>query len=118
MKLSDYPNAIAEVQRQLLQVQQRLRTAKETVIFCLSTLDRAIAFSTELKNDAQRKAKRTELMESDSDYIEAQQALQRLEDLQAELEIELGLLRNQFSVLKLERREAIAQIEAQISLAA
>ncbi|MDY7022693.1 MAG: hypothetical protein SWJ54_15265 [Cyanobacteriota bacterium] len=118
MNLSDYPQAIANVQQELLKVQQRLRTAKETVAFCLSTIDRAIAFDRELKNDAQRKAKRKELLESDSDYIEASQSLSKLEDLQVELEIELGLLRNQFSVLKLDRRESIAQIEAQVNFAA
>ena len=75
MTLNDYPQAIADIQKQLLQIQQRLRTAKEAVAFSLSHIDRAIAFDTELKNDTQRKAKRKALMETDSDYIEASQAI-------------------------------------------
>jgi len=117
MKLQEYPQAIAHLQKELLTVQQRLRTAKETAAFCLSNIDRAIAFDKELKNDNQRKAKRAELLEKDGDYIESQQQLRKLEDLQAEMDIELDLLRSQFSVLKLEQREAIARLEAQNSIA-
>ena len=118
MKLHDYPDAIAQSQRQLLSIQQQLRVAKETVAFCLSDIERKIAFDDTLKNEVQRKARKQQLMETDHDYIEANVARRRLEDEQAELEIELGLLKNQFSVLKLETRRAIASLEAQSAIAA
>jgi hypothetical protein len=118
MKLHDYPIAIAKLQRQTLKLDQRLCTLRESVAFCLSAIDRQIAFDQSLKNDAQRKAKRVELMESDSDYIQALLELRQAEDRKAELDIDLQLLRNQFSLLKLERREAIAAMELQASTAA
>lgn len=113
MQLNEYPQAIADLQQELLHIDQHLRQARESVAFCLNAIDRAIAFNQELKNDPQRKAKRTDLMERDGDMIQASTQVKRLEDLKAELEIDLSLLRNTFSLLKLERREAIARLESQ-----
>ena len=118
MQLNEYPQAIADLQQELLHIEQHLRQSRESVAFCLNAIDRAIAFNQELKNDQQRKAKRTDLMERDSDLIKSSTELKRLEDVKAELEIDLSLLRNTFSLLKLERREAIAQMELNSSLAA
>lgn len=114
MKLTDYPDAIADLQRQLLRTEQHLRQLSESVTFCTAAIDRQIAFDSELRNDSQRKARRAELLESDPDYITATNALKAAQDQKAELEIELGLLRNQFSLLKLEKREAIAVRELQL----
>jgi hypothetical protein len=118
MKLNEYPTMIADLQRQMLKLDQQLRTLRESVTFCLSAIDRHIAFDQNLKNDSQRKAKRTELMESDPDYIQALLELRQAEDCRAESEIDLQLLQSQFSLLKLERREAIAQMELHASTAA
>ena len=118
IKLADYPRFIADKQGQILRLDQNLRTLRENVAFCLSAIDRAIAFDGALKNDSQRKAKRAELMESDPDYIKVLTELRKVEDIRAEMDIELQLLRNEFSLLKLERREAIAQIELQAKYAA
>ncbi len=81
MQLNEYPQAIADLQRQLLELDQRLTAQREQVAFCLNSIDRAIAFNQELKNDAQRKAKRTELMETDQDYIQASLELKHLEEM-------------------------------------
>ncbi|MGJ3252345.1 MAG: hypothetical protein ACFE0J_14645 [Elainellaceae cyanobacterium] len=54
-------------------------------------------------------------METDGDLIGATAQLRKKEDIKAELDIELQLLRNQFSILKLERREAIAMMELHAS---
>lgn len=50
-------------------------------------------------------------METNPDYIEASLALKYAQDKRAEKDIELQLLRNQFSLLKLDRRETIARLE-------
>jgi uncharacterized protein YxjI len=118
MKLTEYPTAIADLQKEMLKLDQKLRTLRESVAFCLNSIDRQIAFNQDLKNDSQRKAKRAELMETDGDYIEASLQLKNAEDIRAELEIDLQLLRNTFSLLKLERREAIAAMELHTSTAA
>lgn len=113
MKLIDYPIMIAEKQRQLLQSEQHIRRLQDIVNRLTAEIDTAIAFDSELRNDAQRKAKRLELM-SAPDYRRAAANLQITYDERAEIEIDLNLLRNQFSVLKLQLREAIAARELHV----
>lgn len=113
MKLIDYPAAIAEQQRQLLQADQHIRRLRDVLNHLTAEIDTSIAFDTTLKNDAQRKAKRQEMMNT-AEYRTAVANLQMAEDRQAEMEIDLALLRNQFSALKLEKRESIAVRELQI----
>ncbi|NJO40376.1 MAG: hypothetical protein HC769_02110 [Cyanobacteria bacterium CRU_2_1] len=113
MKLLDYPAAIAEQQRKLLRAEQHVRRLQDVVNHLTAEIDTAIAFDTDLKNDAQRKAKRIELMKS-AEYRKALANLQITQDQRAETEIDLTLLRNQFSALKLEMREAIATHELQM----
>lgn len=108
LQLSQYPDAIADLQRQLLKADRQVRQLSESVMILTAAIDRQIAFDTSLKNDAQRKAKRIELMGSDSDYITASIALRAAQDRRESVLIELQLLRNQFSILKLDRQEAIA----------
>jgi Na+/phosphate symporter len=113
MKLIDYPAEIAEKQRQLLRAEQHLRRLQDILNRLTAEIDTAIAFDSDLKNDAQRKAKRLELMRS-AEFRKAIANLQIAEDERAEMEIDLALLRNQFSVLKLQLREAIAARELQV----
>ncbi|HEY9660922.1 MAG TPA: hypothetical protein V6C65_20905, partial [Allocoleopsis sp.] len=117
MKLLDYPAAIAEQQRKVLQADQRIRRLQDVVNHLTAEIDTAIAFDASLKNDAQRKAKRLELM-SAVEYRTAVANLQIAQDQRAELDIDLALLRNQLSVLKLEKREAITMRELQLTDAA
>ncbi|UIE39545.1 hypothetical protein [Leptodesmis sichuanensis] len=113
MKLIDYPAEIAEKQRQLLRIEQHIRRSQEIVNGLTAEIDTAIAFDSDLKNDAQRKAKRLELM-STAEYRKAVANLLMAQDERAEIEIDTNLLRNQFSVLKLQLREAIAARELQM----
>ena len=113
MKLIDYPAAIAQQQRSLLREEQHVRRLQEVVNRLIAEIDMQIAFDTDLKNDAQRKAKRIKLMKAP----ECQTAfinLQIAHDQRSEFEIDLNLLRNQLSVMKLEMREAIAIRELQM----
>jgi hypothetical protein len=126
LELNEYPRATlsvsaeqrAHLQQELLHNSQKIRRERESVAFCSNAIDRAIAFDGNLKNDTQRKTKRAELCEKDRDYIEASNELKRLEDLRGELEIDLQLLQATFSLLKLERRESIAQMEREAAIAA
>lgn len=113
MKLIDYPARIAERQRDLLQAEQRVRRLQDVLNRMMADIDTTIAFDVELRNDAQRKAKRMDLM-SAAEYRKAVANLQIAQDERAEIEIDLNLLRNQFSVLKLEKRESIAVRELQL----
>jgi len=111
MHLNEYPQAIAKLQHQLLDIDRKLTCQREQVAVCLNVIDRAIAFNGDLKNDSQRKAHRSELMETDGDYITDLIQMKKLEDVRGSLEIDLRLLTNTFSILKLERRESIARLE-------
>jgi hypothetical protein len=107
-QLQQFPEAIADLQHRILRADQQIRQLSESVAIFSAAIDREIAFDPNLKNDAQRRARRSELMESDGDYIEAANALKSEQDKREMLLIELQLLHNQFAVLKLGMREAIA----------
>lgn len=113
MRLLDYPAAIAQKQHELLRAEQHVRRLQDVLNRLTAEIDTTIAFDTELRNDAQRKAKRLEMMKA-ADYRKAATNLQMAQDQHAALEIDLNLLRNQFSVLKLELRESLAAREMQI----
>ncbi|MCU0524624.1 MAG: hypothetical protein MUF72_07340 [Elainella sp. Prado103] len=113
MRLLDYPAAIAQKQRELLRSEQHIRRLQDVLNRLVAEIDTSIAFDPELRNDAQRKAKRIEFMKS-PEYRKALSNLQIANDQRTELEIDLNLLRNQFSVLKLELRESLATRELQM----
>ncbi len=112
MRLIDYPDAIAQKQRQLLQTEQQIRRLQEALNNITAAIDTTIAFDTTLKNDAQRKARRTEMLRK-AEFRNALNKLQLTQDRRTEIEIDLNLLRNQFAVLMLELRESVIQRETQ-----
>ena len=112
MEFSTYPNAIYEAQIRHYKAERLERQLKDKLAEVTNKIDYQIAFHVELKNDAQRKAMRIELM-SHSEYREAIERLRAAEyDLRV-AQIELELLVNQFTVAKLEKRELIAAYEQQ-----
>lgn len=110
MRLIDYPDAIAQKQRQLLQTEQQIRRLQEALNNITAAIDTTIAFDTTLRNDAQRKARRTEMLRK-AEFRNALNNLQLTQDRRTEIEIDLNLLRNQFAVLMLELRESVIQRE-------
>lgn len=111
MKFSEYPGVIAGFEREVLRLSQQLRKVQETVNALVNEAERSIAFDADLKNEAQRKAKRLELLGLDERYLSATQMVVQLSDRKAEVEIDLAFYRARFSVLKLEVRDRIAQAE-------
>lgn len=109
-KLSDFPACISQAQLELLSQERHVRLLQEAIAQRQADIENAVAFDASLTNDAKRKARKAELMATD-EYQQWQQDLQIAQDKRTELQIGLELLRNQFTVLKLERREAIAHLE-------
>lgn len=107
MNLRDYPSAIASAERQLLRLNRKIRKAQTRLEQLSAQIEITIATDPDLRNDQQRKAKRLELF-SDRDYLNTQTILNTHYDRRCALEINLQLLRNQFSVAKLEMRHEIA----------
>ncbi|MFN6565836.1 hypothetical protein [Dendronalium sp. ChiSLP03b] len=109
MQLSHYPTAIAQAAQRMNEVDSQLMAIQLQINRFEGNADRASAFDMDLKNDAQRKARRFEVLVVNQEY-------QKAMDMQIQLTVErsnafahLEYLRNQFSVAKLEARLAIAQ---------
>ncbi|HEY9699662.1 MAG TPA: hypothetical protein V6D10_20545 [Trichocoleus sp.] len=114
MKISEFPQQIADKQLAVLSQEQKVRKLKDI----LQTFDReiecAVAFDAELKNESQRKSKKAEL-QADEEYQGTLLELQHAQDALVKLQIEADLLRSQFSVAKLEFRLSLAQLETSIA---
>ncbi|MGK7949598.1 MAG: hypothetical protein AB4368_12585 [Xenococcaceae cyanobacterium] len=109
--LKEYPSKIAEVEILILNLDRQVNIYKEQLSFMDADIENAIASNKELKNEQQRKTKRLELKQ-EPDYLQAKAALAEAVEKRAQEVIQLNLLRNQFSVAKLEERKAIASFEA------
>jgi hypothetical protein len=118
MQLNDYPQAIATLQRQILDLDQNILGLQETLCILGVEIEKQIVADASLSNDTKRKARRLELQQSDLDYCKASIELKTAQAKRDGLDIELHLLRNQFAVLKLDRRETIARIELEASQSA
>jgi anti-sigma-K factor RskA len=113
MNLNEYPTAIAKLQAQLTNFDLAVEQTQAMLKQIESEIDTRVAFDATLKNDAQRKAKRSELLDEHPNYWEQQEILGQTKAKREAVFIELCLRRNEFSVLKLEKREAIARLELQ-----
>jgi len=113
--LKKMPEQIAHQALHVLQLEQAVANLKEAIAAEEAEIDRAIAFSESYKNDAQRKAARSELLEGDAELAQLRHQLKEAVAGAAEAEIELTLLRNTFAIAKLEARERIARTEALVA---
>ncbi len=110
MNLNQFPDAIHAIQCNLLQANQTLRQLQIIVDQLNGRIEYEIAFDVNLKNDAQRKARRIELM-STVEYCQAVEQFQAAKDHFNQIEIDYKLLVDRFAVAKLEKRETIAALE-------
>ncbi|MBD2610353.1 hypothetical protein H6G94_03515 [Nostoc punctiforme FACHB-252] len=109
MQLSHYPAAIAQAAQRANEIDSQLMAVQHQINRFEGNADRVAAFEMDLKNDAQRKARRFEVLLVNQEYQKAMDTLIRLTGEKANALGHLEYLRNQFSVAKLEARLAIAQ---------
>ncbi|MBE9127902.1 MULTISPECIES: hypothetical protein [unclassified Coleofasciculus] len=109
MNLSQYPAAIAQATQAVNELDAQMRAVQLTIERLEASVDKQVAFESDLKNDAQRKARRFELLEVNLEYQHAFNTLMRLTVQKANALAHLDYMRNQFSVAKLEARLAIAR---------
>jgi epoxyqueuosine reductase QueG len=109
LSLSQYPGAIAQAAQAANDIEHRLAEARLHIARLEGNADRIVAFEVNLKNDNQRKARRFEVLQMNSEYKHALDALNRLSTEKANALARLEHLRNEFSVAKLETQLAIAQ---------
>ena len=109
MQLSHYPAAIAQAAQRANEIDSQLMAVQHQINRFEGNADRVAAFEMDLKNDAQRKARRFEVLLVNQEYQKAIDTQIRLTVDKANAIAHLEYLRNQFSIAKLEARLAIAQ---------
>lgn len=112
MNLQDYPQAIAQAATLVNDLESQIHQAKRIITAVEGRVDSQIAFG-DYKNDPQRKAARFDLLHADSDYQAALHNLGQLMAAKAKAFVALELVKNQYSVAKIEARaEMVRQIAA------
>jgi hypothetical protein len=109
LQLSHYPSAIAQAAQRVNEVDSQLMAVQHQINRFEGNADRISAFEFDLKNDAQRKARRFEVLLVNQEYQKSVDTLIRLTAEKQNAIAHLEYLRNQFSVAKLEARLAIVQ---------
>ena len=109
--LNQFPLNISKVETKILNLNCTVTIHKEQLSFMDAEIEIAIATSENLKNEQQRKAERIKLKQL-PDYLQTKSTLAEVTEKRDKALIELNLLRNQFSVAKLEFRANIANLEA------
>jgi hypothetical protein len=111
-ELAQYPEQIAQLQKDILRKDQQIRAVENQIEQMILEAEKTAYFDLELKNESQRKVRRSELLDT-SAYLEAQQTFDQVKDERAELLIRLEQTRNRFSVAKLQMRARIASLEGE-----
>ncbi len=110
-QLKQYPKAIASVEEKLLKLNREIEIQNQLISFFDADIEKTISDDKTLKNDQQRKSKRLELQQQ-PDYLEIRRKLTELKEQRERNVIQLNQLRSEFSVMKLELRMQIANLEA------
>jgi hypothetical protein len=108
MQLSHYPSVIFQAAQRVNEIDSQLMAVQQQVNRFEGNADRIAAFEMDLRNDAQRKSRRFEVLLVDRDYQKAVDTQIQLITEKANAIAHLEYLRNQFSVAKLEARLNIA----------
>lgn len=109
MQLNHYPAAIATATQRVNEIDLQLMAVQQQINRFEGNADRVAAFEMDLKNDAQRKARRFEVLLVNPEYQKAMDTQIQLTAEKANGLSHLEYLRNQFSVAKLEARLTIAR---------
>jgi hypothetical protein len=115
MNLSTFPHAIATAQQKLLNIGRKINAVRAALLIEENEADHAVTFSPDLKNDSQRKAAKNQLLQDSALYQSLAKNLGDLNDEYTRADINLNLIKNNFSVAKLEMRERIAKMESTIA---
>ncbi|MEQ8959022.1 MAG: hypothetical protein RLP02_14050, partial [Coleofasciculus sp. C2-GNP5-27] len=71
MNLSQYPAAIAQAAQTVNDLDSQIQAVQLNIHRLEASIDKQIAFDSELKNESQRKARRFELLEVNLEYQHA-----------------------------------------------
>jgi hypothetical protein len=111
MNLSNFPHAIATAQQKLLNLGRDITIIRNALLLEENSIDQAIAFSSDFKNDSQRKTAKAQMLNESNLYQSMTKQLNDLTEQYNRADINLQLVKNNFTVAKLEARERIAKLE-------
>jgi len=115
MQLSNFPHAIATAQQKLLNLGKDITIVRNALLLEENSVDQTIAFSSDFKNDSQRKTAKAQMLQESALYQSLTQNLADLTDKYNRVDINLQLVKNNFTVAKLEMRERIAKMETLVA---
>jgi len=110
LSLSDYPHEIARSRTAIARLDREMATLEYAIARIDLAIENAVASNPDLKNDTLRRARRGELRSLNPELRTYQEQLTRLRERRTLKEIQLEMLRNAFSVAKLQLRHEIASM--------
>ena len=114
LEVNQYPLEIAKLESKLFQACCEIEKIQFDLKNIETSIDGEVAFDASLRNEQQRKTIKNQRLEQDSYYWELCDKLEQARAKHQAISIELGLRRNQFSLLKLELQKQIATLELQV----
>ena len=111
MNLSTFPHAIATAQTNLLKLGRELAIARNDLSLEEMEIDKTIAFCPDFKNDSQRKTAKSQMLHESQKYQELTALFDSINEKYQLADIDLQLVKNNFTIAKLEARERIAKLE-------
>ena len=111
MKLQEYPEVIAKAEEVLFTHQQVRKTVEERIALYNAELELDIAKTPELRNEGMRKAMKTKTQLESEEYLAMQAELEKAYTDEIKSSIAFDRFKREYSVLKLEKQEAIARMQ-------
>lgn len=108
--IDQYPALIETTAKVIASIQHQIALKQLKLSRLAASIEQRVAFDAELKNEAQRKVRRAEIL-SQTDHDAMQEELIELDLQRHQQAAELERYRNEFAVLKLEARKSIADVE-------
>jgi hypothetical protein len=108
MQLSQYPSAIATAANAVIEIEQRITEYRDALNAIELEIELVVQFDADLKNEAQRKARKAEVLAEHDEHSIKVRLIARAQHDRAIAAIVLEQRRNEFTVLKIEARLKIA----------
>jgi hypothetical protein len=115
LKLEEYPDAIASLQQEILKIDTLLETCYFEQSEITHRVDKVIVFDDKYKNDSQRKIARFDLLNIDADYQRILLRISSFVTKRKAAEIHLEKRKNEFSILTLNERRRLYELQQSIS---
>lgn len=112
LSIQDYPCFIHSLECQVAEHNQQIISLKRTIVELENEADRKVNADESLKNEAQRRVKRLDILKADPLYCEAVDQFVAAEQEKDKAQAHLRRAVSEFQILKLEMQLEIAKLKA------